>query len=199
MPSRNSDSAALLRTGCASVSDITSRCCASSAIGLSRIWPPLLSSASRRSAPSSAAPISRASRACWRFAGHSKSGPRKSWQPSSSDMRGTAEALSLISAFTQSPEEDKSRELILAMLEQTPAPFSRRQFHPGHITCTTLVLDPGRLRVLLVYHHRLHRWLLPGGHVEEEDTSLARTAQREAEEETSVRIAAAETARLVGM
>ncbi len=114
-------------------------------------------------------------------------------------MRGTAEALSLISAFTQSPEEDKSRELILAMLEQTPAPFSRRQFHPGHITCTALVLDPGRLRVLLVYHHRLHRWLLPGGHVEEEDTSLARTAQREAEEETSVRIAAAETARLVGM
>jgi 8-oxo-dGTP pyrophosphatase MutT (NUDIX family) len=114
-------------------------------------------------------------------------------------MRGTAEALSLISAFTPSPEEDKSRELIAALLEQTPAPFSRRQFHPGHITCTALVLDPGRQRVLLVFHHKLHRWLLPGGHVEEEDGSLAHTAQREAEEETAVRIAAAGAPRFVGM
>ena len=45
-------------------------------------------------------------------------------------------------AFDASPEEEKSRELILALLEFTQAPFSRDQFHPGHITCTAVVLHP---------------------------------------------------------
>ena len=39
-----------------------------------------------------------------------------------------------------------------------------------------------------MYHHRLNRWLLPGGHVEESDDSLALAAAREAHEETLVRI-----------
>jgi 8-oxo-dGTP pyrophosphatase MutT (NUDIX family) len=114
-------------------------------------------------------------------------------------MRGTAEALGLLASFAPAPEEEKSHELILALLEQTLKPFSRRQFHPGHITCTALVFDPQGRRVLLVHHHRLRRWLLPGGHVEESDGSLADAAQREAMEETSVRIAPAGLARLTGM
>ncbi len=111
----------------------------------------------------------------------------------------TTEALSLVTGFAPSAEEEKSYELILALLEQTAEPFSRRQFHPGHITCTALVLDPDRRRILLVYHHRLRRWLLPGGHVEESDVSLSGTAAREAAEETSVRIAPAGEARLLGL
>ncbi len=114
-------------------------------------------------------------------------------------MRATSEALRLVTGFVPSPEEVKSRELILALLEYTDAPFSRRQFHPGHITCTALVLDPDGRRVLLVYHHRLRRWLLPGGHVEETDATLSAAAQREAVEETSVRIGPASRGRLAGM
>ena len=38
------------------------------------------------------------------------------------------------------PEDLKSRELVLQLLEHTPAPFSREQFQPGHVTCTGLVL-----------------------------------------------------------
>jgi len=114
-------------------------------------------------------------------------------------MRAAGEALDLVTAFAASPEEEKSRELILAMLDQTPTPFSRRQFHPGHITCTALVMDPERRRLLLVFHHRLHRWLLPGGHVEEDDPTLAEAARREAIEETSVRIASNGIFRLSGM
>ena len=113
-------------------------------------------------------------------------------------MRSPDEALQLIRGFAPSAGEAKSRELILAMVEETREPFSRRQFNPGHITCTALVVHPDRTCVLLAYHHRLRRWLLPGGHVEERDVSLADTARREAIEETSIEIAPV-PGRLVGM
>lgn len=114
-------------------------------------------------------------------------------------MRDTTEALALVRAFAASPEEAKSRELILALLEHTPAPFSRDQFEPGHITCTAVVLHPDGNRVLLMHHHRHKRWLLPGGHVEESDALLSQTAQREAIEETAVQITSANAGALVGM
>jgi 8-oxo-dGTP pyrophosphatase MutT (NUDIX family) len=80
----------------------------------------------------------------------------------------------------------KSRDLSLMLLEESDYPFSRRQFTPGHITCTAAVLDPKRERVLLMYHHRLLRWLLPGGHCEADDESISGVAAREATEETGV-------------
>jgi len=114
-------------------------------------------------------------------------------------MRSAAEAVGLVSGFAASPEEEKSRELILALLQQTGSPFSRYQFRPGHITCTAVVLHPKHEGVLLVYHHRHRRWLLPGGHVEESDATLGDTARREAEEETAVKIASGSSPRIVGM
>jgi 8-oxo-dGTP pyrophosphatase MutT (NUDIX family) len=83
----------------------------------------------------------------------------------------------------------KSIELILDLLERSPAPFSREQFTPGHITCSGLVLAPDGERVLLVHHRRLDRWLLPGGHVEPEDAAIADAARREVVEETGAILA----------
>ena len=114
-------------------------------------------------------------------------------------MPSTAEAFHLATSYRALLEEEKSRELILALLEHTSAPFSRDQFHPGHITCTALVLHPDGKRALLVQHHRLRRWLLPGGHVEESDSTLPDVARREATEETAVRIAPGSMGRLAGM
>lgn len=97
-------------------------------------------------------------------------------------------ALRVVSAFDPGPNglAGKSRELVLGLLAGTPAPFSRNQFTPGHITCTALVLHPRGNTVLVMHHHRLHRWLLPGGHVEPSDASLSEAAAREALEETCV-------------
>jgi len=85
---------------------------------------------------------------------------------------------------TSDGEGAKSKELILALLARSPEPFSRRQFNPGHITCTGLVLSPGRDRILLVLHRRLQRWLLPGGHVEPDDSLIGDAGRREVVEET---------------
>ncbi|HJT88926.1 MAG TPA: NUDIX domain-containing protein [Bryobacteraceae bacterium] len=83
----------------------------------------------------------------------------------------------------------KSRELALQLLECSPAPFSRAQFTPGHITCTGLVLGPDGESLLLVHHRRLGRWLLPGGHIEPEDAEIWEAARREVAEETGVSVA----------
>lgn len=114
-------------------------------------------------------------------------------------MHSTTEALHLAKALVAIAEERKSQELIIALLEQTEAPFSRHQFQPGHITCTALILHPDRKRILLAYHHRHQRWLLPGGHVEKTDATLAETARREALEETGARIARRHGPGLVGV
>jgi len=92
----------------------------------------------------------------------------------------------------------KSRDMVLHLLEFTQTPFSRRQFAPGHITCTGLALSPDGREALFVHHDRLDRWLLPGGHVELEDGSAAEAARREVDEETGVELEAGD-ARLIGI
>jgi 8-oxo-dGTP pyrophosphatase MutT (NUDIX family) len=96
-------------------------------------------------------------------------------------------------------EAAKSKELLLALLASSPAPFSRWQFNPGHITCTGLVLSPEQDRILLVLHRRLQRWLLPGGHVEPEDPLIGDAARREVVEETGAVLLADAAPRLVGV
>jgi len=96
-------------------------------------------------------------------------------------------------------EAAKSKELTLALLARSPEPFSRRQFNPGHITCTGLVLSPGRDRILLVLHRRLQRWLLPGGHVEPDDPFIGDAGRREVVEETGAILSADSPALLVGV
>lgn len=95
-------------------------------------------------------------------------------------------------------EAAKSRDLTLALLAWSPDPFSRRIYNPGHVTCTGLVLSPKRKRILLVHHARLDRWLLPGGHVEDQDVHPEGTAMREVIEETGARLADV-TPRLIGV
>ena len=96
-------------------------------------------------------------------------------------------------------EAAKSKELALALLARSPDPLSRRQFNPGHITCTGLVLSPDRDRILLVLHRRLQRWLLPGGHVEPEDALIGDAGRREVVEETGAILRADSSPLLVGV
>ncbi|MDH5642783.1 MAG: NUDIX domain-containing protein [Gemmatimonadota bacterium] len=97
------------------------------------------------------------------------------------------------------PLEQLAKNRILNLLENTPEPFSRHQFVPGHITASALVLLPATGSILLVKHLKLGRWLQPGGHTEPEDRFPRDTALREAAEEAGVKIDRGETAGLVAL
>jgi 8-oxo-dGTP pyrophosphatase MutT (NUDIX family) len=81
------------------------------------------------------------------------------------------------------------RERMLQLLA-LPAPTSRRQFEPGHLTASAFVLSPERDAVLLILHKKLGLWLQPGGHIEPEDASLETAARRELTEEVGLTLPA---------
>ncbi|MCT9009677.1 NUDIX hydrolase [Streptomyces sp. NPDC054766] len=58
--------------------------------------------------------------------------------------------------------------------------------HAGHLTASALVIDPSRGRVLLTLHRKLRMWLQMGGHCEQDDSTLAGAALREATEESGI-------------
>ena len=60
-----------------------------------------------------------------------------------------------------------------------------RSHLPAHFTGSAWLVSADGLRVLLMHHRKLDRWLQPGGHADG-DADLARVALREAQEETGV-------------
>src|SRR5262249_25679492 len=88
--------------------------------------------------------------------------------------------------YAPSDERERAfRERMLALCD-SPEPFSRTAFTPGHFTASAFVLSPDRRRLLVVFHRKLGRWLQPGGHIEPVDASIIDAARREVEEETGV-------------
>jgi 8-oxo-dGTP pyrophosphatase MutT (NUDIX family) len=88
------------------------------------------------------------------------------------------------------PEDADVVQRFARLLEDTPAPFSRDQYQPGHLTCSACVIDPVSARVLLLHHARLGRWLQPGGHAEPGDDTPFAGALRELHEESGITAAA---------
>lgn len=61
-----------------------------------------------------------------------------------------------------------------------------RECVAGHLTASTLVLDPAGRRALLTLHPKAGLWLQLGGHCERRDGTLAAAAGREAAEESGI-------------
>ena len=56
----------------------------------------------------------------------------------------------------------------------------------GHLTASSLIVDPSLGRVLLTLHPKVSRWLQTGGHLEDTDATLLDAAAREAHEESGI-------------
>lgn len=57
----------------------------------------------------------------------------------------------------------------------------------GHVTGSAWIVNPEYLRVVLLYHGKLGKWVQPGGHCDG-DENVLRVAMREAEEETGLKV-----------
>lgn len=90
-----------------------------------------------------------------------------------------------VDAYLDAHPEDKAHVApLLELMDQAPDVTSRTEFR-GHVTAgAVLVNESGR--VLQLHHNALDKWLLPGGHVESVDLSLAGAALRELVEEAGL-------------
>jgi 8-oxo-dGTP pyrophosphatase MutT (NUDIX family) len=86
--------------------------------------------------------------------------------------------------LVQFPDERENVWRLVQAIVRGTAVASRREFR-GHLTAGAVVVDP-HWRVLHVKHGALHRWLMPGGHIEPQDSSLLGGALRELHEETGI-------------
>jgi 8-oxo-dGTP pyrophosphatase MutT (NUDIX family) len=84
----------------------------------------------------------------------------------------------------ENPRDEVTISRFRAFLERDD-PF-RRSDSEGHVTASAVVARPSGDAFLLVFHRKLDRWLQPGGHVEDGDTSVFDAALREAREETGI-------------
>ena len=83
------------------------------------------------------------------------------------------------------PGEVDDMALLFHALNEGHDITSRKEFRIGHVTAGAAVVDLTG-RVLMIQHKTLDKWLLPGGHLEPEDTSLLGASLRELEEETGI-------------
>ena len=115
--------------------------------------------------------------------------PEDAGTPTDADLPAAsahADAVSTLTAFAPTdPEQARLRRDYLAYLDTHPHALDRDD-DPGHLTASTLVVDPARGLVLLTLHARLGRWLQLGGHVEPDDAGLHAAAVREAREESGL-------------
>jgi len=78
------------------------------------------------------------------------------------------------------------RDRLVAFLEAYGVRAFDRALAPGHVTASAWIVDPERLRAVLLHHRKLERWLQLGGHVDG-DPDVRRSAMREAREESGLR------------
>ncbi|MEV7196771.1 NUDIX domain-containing protein [Streptomyces sp. NPDC093510] len=87
--------------------------------------------------------------------------------------------------LAEHPDEKDSLSALVETIDQAGDMIASRKEFRGHVTAGAALLRPDG-RVLTIEHRTLRKWLLPGGHVEDSDTTLVDAALRELHEEAGI-------------
>lgn len=82
------------------------------------------------------------------------------------------------------PDDAERLAPVEAALSETWPDVPLRRNAVNHLTAGAILVDRRTGTALQIRHRALGRWLMPGGHVEDEDASLVEAAKRELVEET---------------
>lgn len=82
------------------------------------------------------------------------------------------------------PERQETANHFIRFITSTSDCF-KRSHRAGHLTGSAWLVNPAESCALLTLHHKLQKWLQPGGHADG-DPNLLQVAIREAEEESGI-------------
>jgi len=86
------------------------------------------------------------------------------------------------------PQDKAKLGILLEQIKRGDDLNDRKNYY-GHITGGAIILSPDMKKVLMVYHPTHQRWLQPGGHWDPPEKGPWQSSEREAIEETGVKIA----------
>ncbi|MBI2026632.1 MAG: NUDIX hydrolase [Deltaproteobacteria bacterium] len=70
----------------------------------------------------------------------------------------------LLEKLKQVPKTPIQQDFV-SFVQEHPQCFER-DFYPGHVTGSALIVNENHSKVLLMHHKKLHLWLQPGGHAD---------------------------------
>ncbi|MCI8418137.1 MAG: NUDIX hydrolase [Lachnospiraceae bacterium] len=92
-----------------------------------------------------------------------------------------------IESFVPTCEQEAGdKGIFLEYISQYPHTILTRDCRLGHLTASSMIFNPGRDKVLMVYHNIYQSWSWTGGHADGEEEMLG-VAIREAQEETGIK------------
>lgn len=91
----------------------------------------------------------------------------------------------LTSYLEEHPQDKDALATLIEVLDEAGESIVSRKEFRGHVTAGALLLRPDG-RLLTIEHKALQKWLFPGGHLEDTDSTLMGAALRELAEETGI-------------
>lgn len=93
-----------------------------------------------------------------------------------------------IQEFVPTCEQEASdKKVILEYISRYPDTILTRKCELGHLTASSMIFNPSKDQVLMIYHNLYKSWSWTGGHADGQEDMLA-VAMQEAMEETGVEV-----------
>jgi len=96
-------------------------------------------------------------------------------------------ALELLLKYLPGNEAEVKSKAFISDFIKTHAEYWSRTTLDGHLTASAWITNRDGSEAVLLHHKKLDLWLQPGGHIDDEDSSLLEAALREAKEETGLK------------